>query len=400
VRVMFSALMVPHYYPMVPLAWAFLAAGHDVRVVGQPALTDVMVRSGLAVMPVGGSYDFATHLMEFHRQFPVHTPKDFLKFEAEERVRVAELKTVPILKSTEAMIEDLLPLLDQWRPDLIVSEPAVLVGPLVSQIIGVPLVRHLWGVDGTRRMGFPGQGQDEQGDWQATWPQSFMDLFGRYGVAARPDYAVATVDPCPSSMQLPGVPNRIPVRYVPYNGSGAIPNWLSEPPRKPRVCVTWGTTTTLAVGKNGYLVPDILTALRKIDVDVIVSVTNADRELLGEVPTNVRVVDQLPLNLVLPTCDAVVHHGGAGSTMTAAAHGIPQVIIPQFADQPLLAERLSYVGAGVWVDSEDCRIEDIENAVDTVLTGGSHREAALRLQDQIRAERSPAEIVGALTELV
>jgi UDP:flavonoid glycosyltransferase YjiC (YdhE family) len=35
---------------------------------------------------------------------------------------------------------------------------------------------------------------------------------------------------------------------------------------------------------------------------------------------------------LLPTCSAIVHHGGAGTMFGALAHSVPQVILPQGAD--------------------------------------------------------------------
>ncbi|WP_280337774.1 glycosyltransferase [Nocardia wallacei] len=43
---------------------------------------------------------------------------------------------------------------------------------------------------------------------------------------------------------------------------------------------------------------------------------------------------------------AVVHHGGAGTTMAAARAGTPQVVIPQLADQPYWARRVAELRIG------------------------------------------------------
>ncbi|WP_285752460.1 glycosyltransferase [Lentzea sp. NBRC 105346] len=43
---------------------------------------------------------------------------------------------------------------------------------------------------------------------------------------------------------------------------------------------------------------------------------------------------------------AVVHHGGAGTTATAARAGAPQVILPHIADQPYWAGRVADLGIG------------------------------------------------------
>jgi len=43
---------------------------------------------------------------------------------------------------------------------------------------------------------------------------------------------------------------------------------------------------------------------------------------------------------------AVVHHGGAGTTMTAALAGAPHVVIPQSYDQHYWAQRIEHLGIG------------------------------------------------------
>lgn len=43
---------------------------------------------------------------------------------------------------------------------------------------------------------------------------------------------------------------------------------------------------------------------------------------------------------------AVIHHGGAGTTIAAARAGAPQVIVPQIGDQPYWARRVAELGIG------------------------------------------------------
>lgn len=50
---------------------------------------------------------------------------------------------------------------------------------------------------------------------------------------------------------------------------------------------------------------------------------------------------------LFPRLAAVVHHGGAGTTHTAARAGAPQVLVPQVADQPYFASRVAALGVGV-----------------------------------------------------
>ena len=50
---------------------------------------------------------------------------------------------------------------------------------------------------------------------------------------------------------------------------------------------------------------------------------------------------------------AVVHHGGAGTTATAARAGAAQVVVPQIADQPYWAGRVAELGIGAAHDGPD-----------------------------------------------
>jgi UDP:flavonoid glycosyltransferase YjiC (YdhE family) len=56
------------------------------------------------------------------------------------------------------------------------------------------------------------------------------------------------------------------------------------------------------------------------------------------------VVDETPHPLLFPRCAAVVHHGGAGTTHTAARAGVPQVIVPHLLDQYYWAHKLRQLG--------------------------------------------------------
>lgn len=49
---------------------------------------------------------------------------------------------------------------------------------------------------------------------------------------------------------------------------------------------------------------------------------------------------------LFPEMAAVVHHGGSGTTATAARAGVPQVIVPHMTDQYYFAERLPRLGLG------------------------------------------------------
>ncbi|MEV8098365.1 glycosyltransferase [Kitasatospora sp. NPDC085879] len=65
---------------------------------------------------------------------------------------------------------------------------------------------------------------------------------------------------------------------------------------------------------------------------------------------------------------AVVHHGGAGTTMAATRAGTPQVVVPQIVDQPYWAQRVAELGIGAAHDGPAPTVESLSAALRTALT--------------------------------
>jgi vancomycin aglycone glucosyltransferase len=57
-------------------------------------------------------------------------------------------------------------------------------------------------------------------------------------------------------------------------------------------------------------------------------------------------VDEEPHGLLFPKVSAVIHHGGAGTVATAARAGVPQIVLPQAADQFLWRSQVVGLGLG------------------------------------------------------
>ncbi|NXY93884.1 glycosyltransferase family 1 protein [Streptomyces sp. BR123] len=64
----------------------------------------------------------------------------------------------------------------------------------------------------------------------------------------------------------------------------------------------------------------------------------------------------------------VVHHGGAGTTTTAARAGAPQVVVPQFVDQPHWAARVAELGIGASHNGPNPTFASLSAALGTALT--------------------------------
>jgi vancomycin aglycone glucosyltransferase len=73
---------------------------------------------------------------------------------------------------------------------------------------------------------------------------------------------------------------------------------------------------------------------------------------------------------------AVVHHGGAGTTTTATRAGVPQVVVPQWGDQPYFASRVADLGIGAAHDVQAPTTESLSAALRTALAAGTLERAA------------------------
>lgn len=392
-RVLMTSWAWPsHYLPMVPLGWALRAAGHEVRVASQPALQPVITDSGQVAVAVGPDLDHA----EVHRRVMgglkldrvPHAPRPgatMRGWDEDSRERVRRVFSV-FGAYSEAMLDDLYAFARHWRPDLIVFDPTTFAAPVVAAALGVPAARHIHGVDVTYQA-------------REVIAELAAPLAKRLGVSEVDVLGQTTVDPCPPSMQVPSELSRLTTRFVPYNGPAVVPSWLRQPGSRPRVCLTWGTSTTRVAGRHLFAPPLVIEALRGLDVELVVAVTGADAELLTGLPDNVRVVRDLALDLVLPHCAAMVHQGGNGTLLTGAYHGVPQLVLPQLPDQTFHTRCYVSTGAGSSLAAGEITPDSIRSAVLELLRSPDYRQAATGLRDEIRACPSPAEVVPDLLAL-
>ncbi|MGW6022269.1 nucleotide disphospho-sugar-binding domain-containing protein [Streptomyces sp. NPDC055099] len=386
-RVLMMSTPVPtHFTPMVPLAWALRAAGHEVLVAGQPDVMPAVAAAGLNGVSVGSAYHVEDLLADTVKEGtrPVEAQP---RAEHESKLGKAGMGwSVHTRYLCEAYVETA----RAFGPDLVVCDPLEFSALIVGALTGAPVVRHRWGVDPL----------SDTAHAQAR--QSLRAMSERLGLGAYPDPAVV-LDPCPPSLQLPGATAGTPIRYVPYNGNGRLPQWVGgrraeDAPR--RVAVSLGGRT---LDMNG--VPMLRRMLHVFgaqpDVEVIATVDERHREALGTLPGTVRLVDPAPLNLFLHTCDAVVHHGGAGTTMTSTAFGLPQLVVPQFADQFAHGDRIADAGAGITLDDADSQNdpETLRDAFTELLTHPGHAKAAQELRREMSAMPSPSRVVADLEQL-
>jgi len=398
-----------HLHCLVPVGWALQAAGHEVRVASHPSMAQAISSAGLAAVPLGQDVDFATEFgprmgkvgMGRLDQDGQRTAKPGSTAEpgsAAEPGSTAkpdgalEPAITPdggVVRFAAALVNDLVEFGRAYRPDLVIWEPFNLAAAVAAAALGVPGVLQLWGPDSSVTLRLD----------QETVVGPLAARFG-LGAAEVSLTGMLMLDPVPPPMQVPLSGPSQPVRFVPYNGAAVVPGWLRRPAIRSRVCVTAGTMMAGA-GFAGQLdLTGIIRAVAELDVEVVVTVDPAQQAGLGQVPDNVRLADgPLALRLLLPSCAALVQQGGAGTTMTALAYGVPQLILPQVSDQHFNGERLAATGAGTWLAPEQASPGQIRDLVGELIGDGHWRERAALMRDRVGQMPAPAEVVPVLTKL-
>nr|AKT74304.1 TxnB12 [Streptomyces bottropensis] len=417
-RVMIVVWPLPaHLYPALPLAWALQGAGHEVCVASHPDLAGVITAAGFDAVALGTAETMPSP----------SAVGDFLLSE-EHRGRLAEVLSLPLEdhvwatfstytyassrifhpedgapKERWAGVDALVSMARHWRPDLVLWDPNWPSGAVAARDVGAAHARVLWGHDfvgwaaHTTALGREALRAAGLADPVTELVRPSAE---RYGITVDDELLLGqfTVDPMLPDMQLRVPGRRVPVRRIPYGGPDVVPAWLHTPSDRPRLALSLGTTQR-AYHNDHRLVADLLDVVSGLDVDVVATFDAS--QLAGRpVPDNVRTVSYLPLGLLLPTCTAIVHHGGIGTLTAAVAHAVPQFVVAD--PTTAYAGNARYVhdyGAGLTVGPETAADEMRKNLV-RLLTEPSFQDAADQLRLDWLAVPSPNDIVPVLEGLV
>jgi UDP:flavonoid glycosyltransferase YjiC (YdhE family) len=374
-RVLFTTFPIAsHFFPMVPLAWSLRAAGHSVRVACPPAFAPAVASSGVPALPVGTDVDAG-------RIWQGYVPGTVAGGTAAQHDGDRSARAMRMFTAVaDAMRDDLLDHARAWRPDLVVYEPRAYAGLIVAGTLGVPAVRHLWGTDYT----------------SIRWPveePALRPFLAKAGLDVVDPFGALTLDPCPPSLQLDGCPDGWRMRYIPYNGTGTVPLWLDTPPERPRICLTWGTSPLAAGRLETFL--QLLSRLDNPDIEIVLAVAASSR-VRDRVPPGVRIVEMMPLHLLLSSCSVLVHQGGCGTALTAVARGVPQYVLPLVADGRINGRQIADRGAGLTAELDEVSPTEFQRAVEALGSDATFRRTTHELRAEMGAQSSPAHVVQML----
>jgi UDP:flavonoid glycosyltransferase YjiC (YdhE family) len=365
-----------HLEPMLPLAYAAQALGHSVAFCGRPWMRPQVTALGFEAFGAGPN----AGLTPIRKPLaPVNTAKDIRDVGTGFGRRVARGRAA-----------DLLPICAEWRPDLMVCEEMDFGAMVAAEELGLPHAMVLVIAAGSFiRPEAVAEPLNEVRTEHGLPPDPELAGPSRYLVLS--PFAPSYRDP---AFPLPATAYAFRVLTPRAAAPAGVVPWPAGPSDAPKVYFTLGTIYNM---ESGDLFQRVLAGLRALPIRLIVTVgRDFDLAELGPQPANVRLERFIPQAALLPECDLVVSHGGSGSVTGALAHGLPMVLVPMGADQPLNAARCEALGVARALDALTIGPEDVSAAARHVLAEPGYRQAAGRLRDEIAALPAPEQVVHLL----
>jgi len=360
-----------HYHPMLALAAELAERGHEVAWAAAEPVCARLRERGYTTMTSGNPEPPAgLSLLDRYPEFASLPPADrpdflFSKIFGPERAG--------------PMLDDLLPCAREWSPTVMVCEQAELAGPIVAAALGIPNVT-------------PGFGHPLPAARVARAGDAMQPLWDARGLTAPPfagTYRHLYVDIYPEPLKAYGnehIPQIVKLR--PHDPASAVAT--AGPPL---VYVTFGTV----FNRDLSLIATVVEGVCALPVEVVVTVGPGNEPAaLGEQPPNVHVAEYIPQADLLPRCAAVVSHAGSGTFLAALAQGLPQLVLPQAADQFLNASAGARAGVAREIQPGEITAEHVREELERVLHDPALATAARAMSAEIAAMPSAADVADEL----
>ena len=357
-----------HWHPLVPLAEALKEKGHEVAFSSTPSVGPDIIANGFRFFPVG--VDESPEVVRERQQIQARSEPGAHGNYMQEYVFAGV--------RAERNLPDLLNVISNWHPDILVRENTEYAGYIAAESARIPHAAlqitafrpHLIDVvtEPLNRL------------------HASMGLPANHHIDALYRYLLLT--PRPPILWNPDAPmpsTTHSFHYVAFNQSGteSLPGWIARMPKQPTVYASLGTVFNHMTG----LLTSILEGLRDEPINLILSVgRNTDPQTFGKQPPNVHIECYIPQSLLLPYCNLLVTQGGSGTMMDALSHGLPMVMIPLGADQPENAQCCAELGVSRVLGRGERTAQAIQEAVREVLRNSQYTQNAQGIKQAIEAQ--------------
>lgn len=373
-RILFTSFPgLGHLHPLVPLAVAARAVGHDVRLATGPDLVGWVRACGLEAHPVGLSSDAVHEIARRDFAGPDRSGHMFTDV------------WVP------GALADLRDLTVGWSPDLLVTEEQEYAGVLLAAERGVPCVTQSWAAPARPAVGRSFQRGRLTALWQRELPGADPRRCGEL-----------YLDSCPPPFQTADIHDIardavvLNVRPSTFDGPAQPPPPEFATLPRPAVYLTLGTVDVFS---TPALLRHILAALAPHVGSVVVTTGPNTVESLGELPGNAHPFAYLPQSSVLPFVDLLVSHGGAGGTIGALSHALPHLVLPgSGASQISNAEAVERLGVGRCLPDGDRGAGALAAATRELISDRRFVRAAREIRSELNALPGPAQALTVLED--
>jgi UDP:flavonoid glycosyltransferase YjiC (YdhE family) len=376
-RVLFSCMpWEGHFRPLVPLAHALSARGHDVAFASAASWQPRADEEGFSLLAAGLSEDEGRARMAPFRERIFALPGEIR--------RPHQFSTLFGMIHAPAKLPDLLRVARSWRADAIIHESGDLAAPTAAASLGLPSVNHSFGAM------IPFDSLEAVRPYvEPLWRSEGLEPEPHAGA-----FRGLFVDLAPASFAWEQPLGKV-VRLRPLpDTTEPLPPWLGQL-EPPLVYVTMGT-----VYNQPELFRPLLDGLEGHGSALVTVGRNVDPDALGPLPARVRVERYVPQAHVLTRAAAVVSHGGSGTTLGALAYGLPLVLVPQAADQFDNAARAEKAGAAVVLRPGEVTAEAVRAALGRVLGEPAFAEAARAVAAEIAQMGTVDEVARAVEEFI
>ena len=377
-------------YPMLELGMSLRDRGHDVLVCAPPDFASSAEQRGLAFHRVGQSVQayLRAEASMLHGGALATTRAgeryllESLPAQMHDLMRVAEGAERIVASGTQLAAFSVAERVGA-RYRTVCYDPGVLRSseqtPAMLPIVSAPrwMTRLLWlGLLGSMQLRLlPAVNRERAAIGLAPITNLYGHLLGEHPVLA----AEERLAPPPSDagpVKVIGCLHPFAERELPAK----LETFLSSGPRP--IYVGFGSMTDPHPTRSTRM---LLEALERTGVRAVLSSGWAG---LGEgaLPSEVMVVGSVDHASLFRRVRAVIHHGGAGTTTTAARAGVPQIVTPHVLDQIHWAHRVARLGLGPPAcPRRKLTAERLATVIRSVLDNDVLAERAMRMGAELRA---------------
>lgn len=371
-RILFTAVSAHgHVLPMAPLMGAALESGHTVALIASAELRPLLESDlpfGVELLPAGPMpLELATLAAE-------RTQGDLMQPTVE---GIGETFGGVLL---DLSLPAAIPAARSWMPDVVVADVFNSVGPFLSALLDVPWWRFSMTVHPPT-------------SWMEAIDESAAERYRSAGLEPRDP--AGTVQIWPEELTVGEDPtwSDAPVHDMAFSahrgrGSGEAPEAPST--GRPRVVASMGT-----IFSDAGALGELAARLAEAGVDAVVTTGLALGEsVVGSYDRSVTWVPFTPIDGLLRDASAIVTVAGAGTVLAALAHGVPLVLWPHGADQPLIAERVEATGAAIGIAG----LDELPGALRRLLADPDHAARAGAVAESNASRPAPAAVLQRMLE--